>query len=317
MLEFLGFTPPKYIKAVDNVSFKVNRGEVFGVVGESGCGKTTLGRLVAGLIRPTKGNIFFENRDLFSLKKEEMKKTRCEIQMIFQNPYESLSPVINVYDLVAEPLEVNKLTSGKTMKDEMVAESLRNVRLPTSRSFTTKRATELSGGERQRVCIARTLVMKPKLVVADEPVSMLDASIRAEVLNLLIDLKDKFGITFLFITHDFHAASYACDRILTMYLGKIIETGYTEQIINEPLHPYSRALISAVPTLSLNSKCYVRIKGRIVGQVPDPTNPPEGCRFHPRCPYAMGICKKEEPEIIEVEKHHLVACHLYSLITAN
>lgn len=298
-----------HVHAVDGVSFKVFKGEIFGLVGESGCGKTTTGRLLLRLIPPTEGEIFFNDVDIASIKIErEMRTLRRKMQIIFQDPYESLSPRMSIFDIIAEPLRIQKVTENDEEVTERVKEALNELDLSPPEEFMYRFPHELSGGQRQRIAIARAFVLKPEFLVADEPVSMLDASIRTEVLKLLIGLIEKFHSSFLYITHDIALARYMCNRLGVMYLGKIVEKGATEKVIHEPLHPYTEALIAAVPVPDPTAR---RIQVVIKGEVPSAINIPPGCRFSSRCPYAWEICRKKEPPLIEVEKGRYVACHKY------
>ena len=294
------------VRAVDNVSFKIEEGEIFGLVGESGCGKTTTGRIVLRLIEPTAGRIFFNQRDITFLPREEMRKLRRYMQIIFQDPYESLNPRMSVFDIVAEPIRVLELESEEEKILDMVTRTLEQMGLVPAEQFLYRFPHEISGGQRQRVAIARALVTDPKFLVADEPVSMLDASIRVEVSKLMLEMVKKRGISMLYITHDLALARYMCDRIAVMYLGEIVEKGPTDEIVSNPLHPYTQALMLAVPVPDPTSK---RLKVIVKGEVPSPINPPPGCRFHPRCPKAQSICKEKKPELIEVESGRFVACH--------
>jgi len=298
-----------HVHAVDGVSFKVFKGEIFGLVGESGCGKTTTGRLLLRLITPTEGEIFFNDVDIASIKIErEMRALRRKMQIIFQDPYESLSPRMSIFDIIAEPLRIQKVTESDDEVTERVEEALNELDLTPPEEFMYRFPHELSGGQRQRIAIARAFVLKPEFLVADEPVSMLDASIRTEVLKLLLGLIEKFHSSFLYITHDIALARYMCNRLGVMYLGKIVEKGTTEKVIHEPLHPYTEALIAAVPVPDPTAR---RIKVVIKGEVPSAINIPPGCRFSSRCPYAWEICRKKEPPLFEVGKGRYVACHKY------
>jgi len=297
---------PLWVKAVDGVSFDIHRGEVLCLVGESGCGKTTTGRTILRLIEPTGGQVFFKGVNIFELNKEELRKLRQKMQMIFQDPYESLNPRMTVLDIVAEPLRVHGLAEGEELMDR-VLRALEDAELRPPEAFLARYPHELSGGQRQRVGIARALVLNPEFIVADEPVSMIDVSLRAGILNLMMDLKERFGLTYLFITHDIAQARYIGDRMAVMYLGKIVELGPIEDLIKEPLHPYTKALISNVPVPDPDAK---RQRIYLKGEVPTPINPPPGCRFHPRCPWAKAICREEEPQLIEVQPGRFVACHL-------
>ncbi len=294
-----------YVKAVDGISFSVNEGEIFCLAGESGCGKTTTARLILRLIPPTDGKIFYKGVDITSLKKREIRKVRQEMQMIFQDPYQSLNPRSRVFDIINEPLEINRKDLDFKEKQNLVFKALEDVRLPPE-EYANKYPHELSGGERQRVAIARALVLNPRLIVADEPVSMLDASIRVGVLNLLLDLRSKYNLTLLYITHDLAQVRYIGNHLAIMYLGKIVEMGSVDDIMEKPMHPYTQALLSNVPIPDPTIK---RRKIMIKGEIPDPVNLPPGCRFHPRCPYSQRICSEKEPPLIEVDKNHYVACH--------
>jgi len=297
-----------FVRAVDGISFEIKKAEIFGLAGESGSGKTTTGRLVLKLIDPTSGRIFFEGRDLAPLSEKEMKPVRKRMQIVFQDPYESLNPRMTIADIMAEPLRIQKIGSEEEI-EKRVHQALENVQLVPPEEFLFRFPHELSGGQRQRVATGRALVLDPSFIVADEPVSMLDVSIRAEVLNLMVDLVRKFGVSFLYITHDLALARHICDRIAIMYLGKIMEKGTAEQVILEPLHPYTQALISAVPVPDPES---ARVEVVIKGEIPSPINPPPGCRFHTRCPVVVGeICRTKEPQLVDVGNGHMVACHLY------
>jgi len=297
----------KWVKAVDDISIDIYPKEILGLAGESGSGKTTFGRTLIRLIEPTAGSVIYKNVDIFKLKGSELKNYRRKLQIIFQDPYDSINPRLTIRDVVAEGLLVNKIVS-KEKVDEAVASALEDVKLTPPEEFINRYPHELSGGQRQRVAIARALVLKPDFIVADEPVSMLDVSIRAEVLNVMLDLKEKYGITFLFITHDLALAKHMSDRIAVMYLGKLVELADSEKLIDNPLHPYTQALIAAIPIPDPTAK---KAEVKIKGEIPSPINPPPGCRFHPRCPYVFDRCKVEEPKLKEVEPGHFVACHLY------
>jgi len=298
-----------FVHAVDGIDFEVKKQEIFGLVGESGSGKTTTGRLLLKLIEATDGKIFFHGRDISLIPEKEFKILRRKLQFIFQDPYESLNPRITIYDTVAEPVVVQGLAS-ETPTEERVYRSLESVQLVPPEEFFFRYPHELSGGQRQRVAVARALILNPEFIVADEPVSMLDVSIRAEVLDLMFELIDKFEVSFLYITHDLALARHVCDRIAVMYLGKIMEKGSTEEILKDPLHPYTKALMAAVPVPDPTAR---RTEVVIKGEIPSPVNPPSGCRFHTRCPEYIGqICRKKEPLLTEMSKGHFVACHKFS-----
>jgi oligopeptide transport system ATP-binding protein len=304
------------IKAVDNVSFDIKRGETLGLVGESGCGKSTTGRAILQLYRPTGGAVEFEGQDLTSLKGEGLRRMRRNMQMIFQDPYASLNPRMTVGSIVGEPLEVHNILSGKA-RQERVKELLNIVGL--NPYFINRYPHEFSGGQRQRIGVARALAVQPDFIVCDEPISALDVSIQAQVINLLEDLQGEFGLTYLFIAHDLAVVRHISDRIAVMYLGKIVELTDRDTLYREPLHPYTQALLSAVPIPDPLAEME-RVKKRVIlqGDVPSPANPPKGCNFCTRCPMkdeAMkqkGIdCAAVEPEFKEVSPGHWTACHLY------
>jgi len=295
-----------YVRAVDDVSFSIAPSQVLGLVGESGCGKTTTGRCLLRLIEPTSGQIFFKKTDLTRLTEDEMRKMRRYLQIIFQDPYESLNPRMSIYDILAEPLQLQHITEDIDEILDLTSKALEEMGMVPPEEFLYRFPHELSGGQRQRVAIARAFILHPQFIVADEPVSMLDASMRTEVTELILKMVQKLHCGFLYITHDIALTRYICDKIAVMYLGKIVETGVTDDVLTHPYHPYTQALINAVPVPDPTSK-----RGEIVikGEVPSPINPPSGCRFHPRCPYAKDKCKREEPELVKVGKDHYVACH--------
>lgn len=296
----------KFVRAVDGISFEMKKGEVFCLAGESGCGKTTTGRLILRLIEPTSGHVYLHGVNIFSLKKKDLRKMRLEMQMIFQDPYESLDPRMDVFSILAEPLEVNRIAPRYKDRWEQVNKVLEDVRLVPVQEFIRRFPHELSGGQRQRVAIARALVLKPRFIVADEPVSMLDASIRTEILNLLTDLRKKYDLTFLYITHDLAQARYIGDKLMIMYLGKIAEKGPIEDVIQKPIHPYTKALISNVPIPDPTVK---RRRILVKEETPTPLDLPEGCRFCPRCTEPRACCGREEPGLRQVSADRWVACH--------
>jgi oligopeptide/dipeptide ABC transporter ATP-binding protein len=297
-----------HVKAVDGVSFVIRERETLGLVGESGCGKTTAGRTILRLYDPTGGQIWYRTKggervDVARLSQREMKPLRREMRMIFQDPFSSLNPRMTVKDLIGEPLVIHKVAEGKAIEDR-VAELMRAVGLEPD--YMERYPHEFSGGQRQRIGLARTLALSPRLIVADEPVSALDVSIQAQVLNLLEELKERLGLTVLFVAHDLSVVEHMCDRIAVMYVGKLVELAESETLLRRPLHPYTEALVSAIPPADPDVK-----SSRIImqGDVPSPANPPSGCVFHPRCRYAREICSKEAPALREVEPGHFASCH--------
>jgi len=296
-----------FVRAVDNISFDIRKSEVFGLAGESGSGKTTTGRLILRLVDPTSGKITFKGTDITKIPESQIKPMRCKMQIVFQDPYESLNPRMTISDILTEPLRVQKVGSESEI-EEKASRILEDIQLVPPEEFLYRYPHELSGGQRQRVATGRAFILNPEFVVADEPVSMLDVSIRAEILNLMLSLVEKYKASFLYITHDLALARHMCDRMGIMYLGKIMEKGVTEKIVYEPLHPYTRALISAVPIPDPTVK---RSDIVIKGEIPSPINPPSGCRFHTRCPIAeFPLCKEKEPSLVDYGDAHFAACHL-------
>ena len=306
----LGRQPKRWVHAVDGLSFSLKQGEILALVGESGSGKTTTGLLTLGLLEPTEGEILLQGDDVIEMARgRRRKELRRRAQLIFQDPYESLNPRQTVFRAVAEPLEVHKLGGSKAEKLDRVTEALEDAGLKPASAFLERYPQQLSGGQRQRVVIASSLVLNPLYLVADEPVSMLDVSIRAEILNLLLRLRDEYNITMVYITHDLASAAYLADRVAVMYLGSIVEIGPADVVLSDPRHPYTRSLMSVIPVPNPR-----RRKKRMVlqGETPDPIDLPTGCRFHPRCPEAFDRCPKVEPQLEDLGQSHEVSCLLVS-----
>ncbi len=293
------------IHAVNNLSLEINKGEVLAIAGESGCGKSTLAKTIIFLEQPCNGKIIFDGKNVLELNKKELKNFRKKVQMIFQNPYASLNPKMKIFDTLAEPLKINtNLTPDKIKKT--VFDTADKVGL--DKECLKLYPHEFSGGQRQRIAIARALVLKPEFILADEPVSALDVSIQAQIINLLQQLKKEYQLTFLFISHDLSIIKYLSDRVAIMYLGEIVELGKTDEIFNKPQHPYTKALLSSVPQINKSGEEKIILEG----DLPSLTNLPKGCKFHTRCPHCMSICKETEPDKIQISDSHYVKCFLYS-----
>ncbi len=299
----------QFVHAIDGVDFFVKQGEIFGLAGESGSGKTTVLRAVLLLIHPTSGSITYKGVDLTKLNRKELKPYRTKIQVVFQDPYESVNPRLNVFDIVSEGLFINHLVKSSEEAIQRVTQALNDVQLVPAESFLFRYPHEISGGQRQRVAIARALVLNPDLILADEPVSMLDVSIRAEVLNVLLAVRKKRGISILFVTHDLALSKDICDRLAIMYLGVIMEMSGASDLVKNPYHPYTQALIAAVP---VPDPAADKVKVLAKGEIPSNVSPPSGCRYHTRCPLAKEICKEKVPPLEEVSPGHWVACHFWS-----
>lgn len=297
-------TPAGMLHAVDDVTFRLERGTTLGIVGESGCGKSTTGRAILRLIEPTSGSVYFEGKDVATLGKEELRKMRQQMQIIFQDPFSSLNPRMTVSQTIEEPLIIHGIIKDKEARKKRVLELMETVGL-AERLYNTY-PHELDGGRRQRIGIARALSMNPKFIVCDEPVSALDVSIQAQILNLMEDIQKEQGLTYIFITHDLSVVNHFADEIAVMYLGRMVEKAPSEGLFETPLHPYTQALLSAIPVPNIHHE-----RKRIVleGEVTSPINPPDCCRFAVRCPYATDKCRAKEPEFIEVKPNHFVACH--------
>lgn len=293
------------VKAVDGVSFNLKKGETLGLVGESGCGKSTLGRTLIRLYEPTEGSIYFKGQDFCKVSGSELRKLRRNIQMIFQDPYASLDPRMTVGQILTQPMKIHNLHQANERLDR-AKELLEIVGLRAS--HINRYPHEFSGGQRQRISIARAISLEPELIIADEPVSALDVSIQAQILNLLKDLQDKFKLTFIFISHDLKVIEHFCDRVSVMYLGRMVETATRNEIYEHPLHPYTQALFSSIPQVGTGKK---KMEKTLIGEVPSPLNPPSGCHFHPRCPKILSQCSSERPELNEIRLNHEASCWLY------
>lgn len=307
----------KVVKAVDDISFDIERGEIFGLIGESGSGKTTTGKLVMKLLEPTDGQIVFNGEDVTRLDKRTLQEYRKKVQMIFQDPYASMNPRFKIRDVLEEPLIIHKIQSGFAEREKMIAKALEEVKLTPVEEYMGRWPHMLSGGQRQRVATARTLILNPLMLVADEPVSMIDLSTRAEILAMMKDVQQHLGLSYLYITHDLSTARYFTDRIAVMYLGRIVEMGKADDIIDNPLHPYTQALIQAVPEPE-SGKVETIKELPIHGEIPSPANIPSGCRFHTRCPYAVDSCANEpEPDLIEDGNGHFHACRRWKEVQSS
>jgi len=295
----------EYVRAVDGITFSVRQGSIHGLVGESGSGKSTTGRLTIALIEPTSGSVIFEGRDIWKMEDERLREIRSKMSMVFQDPTSSLNPKMKIGEQVADALRYRPDHYNARERRKSAEEMLERVSLSPAETFYSRYPHELSGGQRQRVVIARALVTRPSYVVADEPVAMVDVSVRAQIMQLLLDLRRELGLTMLMITHDLAVAKYMCETISVMYLGKIVEEGTVQDVFKNPLHPYTQALLNAVPIPDPENR---RVKQIPAGEIPNPINPPSGCRFHPRCPIAGSICSVQEPEL-RIVKGHKVACH--------
>lgn len=295
-----------FVKAVDDISFTVQRGEIFTLAGESGCGKTTTGKLVVRLISPTSGKIFFNGEEITTLEHEDLRMLKRKMQIIFQDPYASFNPRMKIGDAVGHPLEIHGLATREE-KLQKVLELFNRVGLTPAEKFVGLYPHQMSGGQRQRAAMARSLILQPEFIVADEPVSMIDVSLRTAIVDLMLNLRKDFGLTYLFITHDLAIAKYISDRIGIMYLGRIVELGDKQTIFSNPLHPYTQALLAAIPVPDPDRR---RKATELIGDVPSAIDIPSGCRFHTRCRYAKEECAKEEPQLVEVSSGHFVACPL-------
>jgi len=300
------FIKHDWLKAIDGISFDLYEGETLGLVGESGCGKSTTRKLLLYVEPPTEGEVFFNGQNIFSMSKADLKSYRRNVQMVFQDPYASLNPKWKVLKLIAEPLTIHRIGSSKSRREKV--EELMNL-VGLREEYCDRFAHEFSGGQRQRISIARALALDPQIIIADEPVSALDVSIQAQVINLFKDLKDKLNLTYVFISHDLNVVRHISDRVAVMYLGKLVEIASTDSLFDNPSHPYTAALMQSIPLPDPKARLEAAALG---GEVPSPINPPDGCAFHPRCPRVMDICRHVLPQTVTIDQMHQVACHLYS-----
>ncbi|MBQ8564006.1 MAG: ATP-binding cassette domain-containing protein [Firmicutes bacterium] len=296
----------KFVRAVDGVNLDIKRGEIVGIVGESGCGKSTLGRTMLRLLEPTEGKLIFEGEDISHLDRKQMRHFRKDIQIMFQDPYASLDPRMTVGNIIAEPMDRMKTWKTKEERLKRIVELMEVCGI--NKAFINRYPHEFSGGQRQRIGIARALSVNPKFIVCDEPVSALDVSIQSQIINLMIELREKFDLTMMFISHDLGVVEYISDRVAIMYLGRIVEIAETEEVFKNPHHPYTKALLESIP--QIGEKDLVK-KDLLEGDIPSPINPPSGCTFHTRCPYAKEICSQECPQMRDLNDKHKVACHLF------
>ena len=296
----------EFIHSVDDISFSIKEGDTFALVGETGSGKSTTGRMLARLVKPTSGAIFFEGKNVLKFKRQQMQNFRRQVQMVFQDPFSSLNPRMKVGQIIGSPLRLDKVTT-KSEARTRVLDVLERVGLSPANNFIDRFPHEFSGGQRQRIGIARALILKPKLIIADEPVSALDVSVRAQIINLMNELQKDFALTYFFIAHDMSVVRHVSDTVAVMYLGKIVEMALTKDLFENPLHPYTKALLSAVP---IPDPTIQRVRERLQGELPSPINPPKGCYFNTRCPISQTRCFSESPELVEIEPDHYAACHL-------
>lgn len=314
LIQSLGAKTKKVVRAVDGITFNIRRGEIFGLIGESGSGKTTTGKLVMKLLEPTAGRIVFNGEDVTVTDKARTQAYRRQVQMIFQDPYASMNPRFKIKDVLEEPLIIHKIAGDRLKHEEMIVKSLTEVKLNPPQEYMARYPHMLSGGQRQRIATARTLILNPMMLVADEPVSMIDLSTRAEILAMMKDVQRDLGLTYLYITHDLSTARYFTDRIAVMYLGKIVEMGPADDVIDRPTHPYTRALIQAVPEPE-SGKVDIIKELQISGEIPSPANIPPGCRFHTRCHFAQPECSlQSEPELVDIGGGHFQACRRWKEI---